>query len=139
MNYDLERFVDAQRESYARALGEITKGRKQTHWIWYVFPQLAGLGRSALARFFAIHSLEEARAYLAHPILGPRLLECVTALQNLPIPDPVAVFGSVDAKKVRSCLTLFAEAAPKQPLFNATLDRWFGGHKDEATLAILGG
>lgn len=138
MDYDLERFVAAQSETYNRALSEISKGSKQTHWIWFIFPQVAGLGRSRMAQRYAIQSLWEAHAYLSHPILGKRLLECVAALQDLPISDPIAVFGTVDAKKVRSSLTLFAMADPEQRLFSAALDRWFKGEKDEATLRFLG-
>lgn len=137
MPYDLERFISAQAPVYARALGEITRGRKTSHWMWFIFPQLAGLGRSTMAIRYAITSLDEARAYLAHPVLGPRLLACVTALQDLQTSDPEAVFGSVDAVKLRSSLTLFAEADPHQNLFDAALQRWFGGVKDPATLERL--
>ena len=105
--------------------------------MWFIFPQIAGLGRSTMAIRYAITSLDEARAYLAHPVLGPRLLACVTALQDLQTSDPEAVFGSVDAVKLRSSLTLFAEADPRQNLFDAALQRWFGGVKDPATLERL--
>lgn len=137
VNYDLERFVDAQRDTYQAALSEISKGRKQTHWIWYIFPQVGGLGRSGMAQRFAIRSLEEAQAFLAHAVLGSRLQECVTALQDLPMSDPEAVFGALDAVKVRSSLTLFAEADPEQRLFSAALDRWYKGARDPRTLNIL--
>lgn len=137
VDYNLERFVDAQREIYQGALSEIARGRKQTHWIWYIFPQVLGLGRSGMAQRFAIRSLDEAKAYLAHPILGKRLLECVAALQDLPKSNPEAVFGTVDAAKVRSSLTLFAMADPEQRLFSAALDRWYKGLKDTRTLDIL--
>lgn len=133
---DLERFVEAQAETYLRALGEIGRGKKRSHWMWYIFPQLAGLGRSAIAQLYAIANLDEARAYLAHPVLGPRYVECVSALQDLSGSDPVAVFGEVDAAKLRSSLTLF-EAAGERPLFTAALGRWFGGQRDERTLARL--
>ena len=133
---DLERFVEAQAETYLRALGEIGRGKKRSHWMWYIFPQLAGLGRSAIAQLYAIANLDEARAYLAHPVLGPRYVECVSALQDLSGSDPVAVFGEVDAVKLRSSLTLF-EAAGERPLFTAALGRWFGGQRDEGTLARL--
>jgi uncharacterized protein (DUF1810 family) len=129
----LERFVEAQEPVYAAALGEIRRGAKRSHWIWFIFPQFVGLGRSETARFFGIRSLAEAVAYLDHPVLGPRYIECVEALQDLDISDPVAVFGSVDAMKLRSSLTLF-EAARPIPLLGATLDRWFGGERDAATL-----
>ncbi|PSJ36292.1 DUF1810 domain-containing protein [Allosphingosinicella deserti] len=132
----LVRFVEAQAPIYADALAEIRRGVKRSHWMWFVFPQLEGLGRSQLAEFYGIRSIDEARAYLEHPLLGPRYLECVAALQNLAISDPVAVFGEVDAVKLRSSLTLFEVAQPL-PLFTATLDRWFGGSRDQATLRVL--
>jgi uncharacterized protein (DUF1810 family) len=132
----LDRFVEAQTLAYQTALAEIRRGAKRSHWIWFVFPQIAGLGRSSTARHFAIRSLEEARAYLDHPVLGPRYLECVAALQDLTISDPVAVFGEVDAMKLRSSLTLF-EAAQPNSLIAAALDRWFQGGRDEATLERL--
>ena len=132
----LERFVDAQDPIYAGALAEIRRGAKRSHWMWFVFPQLEGLGRSLLAGFYGIRSIDEAREYLEHPVLGPRYLECVAALQDLPISDPVAVFGEVDAMKLRSSLTLFELVQPL-PIFTAALDRWFGGSRDEATLRML--
>jgi uncharacterized protein (DUF1810 family) len=132
----LERFVEAQEPVYANALTEIRRDAKRSHWMWFVFPQLAGLGRSETARFFGIRSLEEALAYLDHPVLGRRYLECVGALQDLAVSDPVAIFGPVDAMKLRSSLTLF-EAARLTPLFAAALDRWFGGARDPATLGLL--
>ena len=131
----LERFVEAQAPVYATALGEIRRGTKRSHWMWFVFPQLAGLGRSETARFYGIRSLDEVRAYLAHPVLGPRYAESVAALQDLVSSDPVSVFGEVDAMKLRSSLTLF-EAAGDGPLIGAALDRWFG-ERDKATLAML--
>ncbi|HEY0622286.1 DUF1810 domain-containing protein [Sphingomonas sp.] len=132
----LERFVEAQEPIYATALAEMRRGAKRSHWMWFIFPQLAGLGRSETARFFGIRSLNEAQAYLGHPVLGPRYLECVGALQDLDISDPVAVFGAVDAMKFRSSLTLFETARPT-PLLAAALDRWFGGERDTATLSRL--
>ena len=132
----LGRFVEAQEPIYARVLDEIRRGAKRTHWMWFVFPQLAGLGRSAVAQRYAIDGIAEAKAYLAHPLLGPRYVECVTALQDLIGSDPVAVFGAVDAVKLRSSLTLF-EAADGNVLFAAALDRWFGGERDRCTLARL--
>ena len=131
--FDLQRFVDAQRDSYDTALAELRAGAKRSHWMWFVFPQVAGLGRSATAQHFAISGLDEARAYLAHPVLGPRLVECTRALVELAGSDPVAVLGSVDAQKLRSSMTLFAHADPDQPVFRAVLDRYFGGRGDEAT------
>jgi len=133
----LDRFVEAQTLAYAIALAEIRRGAKRTHWMWFIFPQIAGLGRSATARHFAIRSIDEARAYLDHPVLGPRYDECVAALQDLTISDPVAVFGEVDALKLRSSLTLFESARPDS-LVAAAIDRWFGGKRDEITLRILG-
>lgn len=134
--FDLERFVDAQAVSYDTALAEVRRGAKRSHWMWFIFPQLAGLGSSAMAQRYAISSLDEARAYLAHPLLGPRYRECVAALQDLTGTTAKAVFGTVDALKLRSSLTLFAEAG-NMPLIDAAIDRWFGGEKDEASLRII--
>ncbi|MGY2128524.1 DUF1810 domain-containing protein [Blastococcus sp. SYSU DS0617] len=135
--FDLQRFVDAQRDSYGTALAELRAGAKRSHWMWFVFPQIAGLGRSATAQHFAISGLDEARAYLAHPVLGPRLVECTRALADLDSTDAVAVLGPVDAQKLRSSMTLFAHADPGQPLFHAVLDRYFAGRDDEATTSRL--
>lgn len=132
----LDRFVEAQASTYATALAEIRRGAKRSHWMWFIFPQLAGLGRSATAQAYGIRSVEEAGAYLDHPILGARYLECVSALQDLPGSDPVAVFGDTDAMKLRSSLTLFESVRP-QPLFDAALTRWFDGKRDEVTLRLL--
>ncbi len=139
--YDLRRFVEAQDEgaTYARAVGELRAGQKRSHWMWFVFPQLAGLGRSPTARFYAISSLDEARAYLAHPVLGPRLVECAEIVAGLPTRDAERVFGSVDAMKLRSSVTLFARAAPDRPAFTAVLERFFDGVADTATDDLLGG
>lgn len=136
-DFDLDRFVDAQAQVWPRALEQIRRGAKRSHWMWYIFPQLAGLGRSAMAQRYAISGLDEARAYLAHPILGARYLQCVEALQDLAASDPVGVFGEVDAIKLRSSLTLF-EAAGERPLFAAALMRWFAGARDDKTLKRLG-
>jgi uncharacterized protein (DUF1810 family) len=132
----LDRFVEAQTLSYQTALGEIRRGAKRSHWMWYIFPQLAGLGRSEMARHFAIASADEARAYLAHPVLGARYLESVGALQDLSTSDPVEVFGDIDAIKLRSSLTLF-EATGHMALFAAALERWFAGERDAATIELL--
>lgn len=132
----LERFVAAQEEGYAHALAEIRAGATRTRWMWYIFPQLSGLGRSERARFYAIHSLAEARAYLRHPRLGARYLECVSELQELDSADAVALFGEIDALKLRSSLTLF-EAARPLALFEAAISRWFGGVADPHTLRLL--
>jgi len=135
-SFDLDRFVAAQAETYATALAEVRRGAKRSHWMWFIFPQIAGLGSSAMARHYAIESLDEARAYLAHPLLGARLREIVGALEGLPNASPEAVFGGIDAVKLRSSLTLF-EAAGGGPAFGAALDRWFGGKRDAATVARL--
>ena len=133
----LDRFVEAQTLAYQTALAEIRRGAKRSHWMWFIFPQIAGLGRSSTARHFAIRSADEGRDYLDHPVLGPRYIECVTALQDLPVSDPVEVFGEIDAVKLRSSLTLF-EAVRPSPLLAAALDRWFGGERDRMTLRLLG-
>lgn len=135
-SFDLDRFVAAQAGVYDAALAEIRRGQKRTHWMWFVFPQLAGLGRSEMARAYAIASLDEARAYLSHPLLGARLRECVEALQDLVGTTAEAVFGPVDAMKLRSSLTLFAEAGGER-LFAAAIDRWYEGRRDPATLDLL--
>ena len=137
--FDLERFTTAQDAggTYDDALSELRAGRKTSHWMWFVFPQLAGLGRSPTARRFALRDADEAHAYLAHPVLGPRLRACVDALTALPTSDPVDVLGAVDAQKLRSSMTLFAAVAPDEPRFAAVLDRWYGG-PDPLTLDLLG-
>lgn len=132
----LDIFVHAQEQIYPRALDEIRRGRKRTHWMWFVFPQLAGLGRSAMAQLYGLAGAEEARAYLDHPLLGLRYRECVGALQDLTGSDPVTVFGETDATKLRSSLTLF-ESVSGERLFAAALDRWFGGERDSRTLKKL--
>ena len=137
-DHDLQRFVDAQDAggSYDAALAELRAGAKRTHWMWFVFPQLAGLGRSAMAQRYAISGAAEARAYLAHPVLGPRLRTCAGTLTGLDTDDPIAVFGGVDAQKLRSSMTLFA-AVSDEPVFAAVLDQFFGGERDPATTALL--
>ena len=137
MTYDLQRFVDAQSATYDQALAELRAGAKRTHWMWFVFPQVAGLGRSGMAQRFAISGLEEARAYLSHPTLGRRLVESARALTALDTADPEQVFGPVDAMKLRSSMTLFAHAAPDEPVFREILDHWFQGTEDEATTGRL--
>jgi uncharacterized protein (DUF1810 family) len=133
VTFDLQRFVDAQAQTYDQALGELRSGQKRTHWMWFVFPQIAGLGRSGMAQRFAISGIEEARAYLAHPVLGRRLVESARALTALDTADPAAVLGSVDAMKLQSSMTLFALAAPDEPVFRQVLDHYFAGELDEAT------
>lgn len=132
----LERFTQAQAPVFQAALREIRGGAKRSHWMWFIFPQLAALGRSQTAKFYGIADLAEARRYMEHDELGARYLACVGALQDLPSCDPVAVFGQIDAMKLRSSLTLF-EAAKPDPLIASALDRWFGGERDTATLGHL--
>jgi uncharacterized protein (DUF1810 family) len=133
--FDLERFVAAQDAagSYDLAVGELTGGRKTTHWMWFVFPQIAGLGHSATSRRFAIASPEEARAYLHHPVLGPRLIECTRIVAQLEGRSAEQIFGTIDAQKLRSSMTLFMRAEPDEPLFELVLDRFFEGVPDPAT------
>ena len=138
MPHDLDRFLAGQRDTYAGALAELRQGRKTGHWIWFVFPQVAGLGRSEMSLHYAITSLDEARAYLAHPVLGARLRECATVVQATKGRTAVEIFGSIDAVKVRSCMTLFHRAAPEDPVFTSVLDRLYGGLPDEATEVLLG-
>jgi uncharacterized protein (DUF1810 family) len=135
--YDLDRFLKAQEETYDAALDELRAGRKQSHWIWFVFPQIAGLGSSPTAQHYAITSLDEAKAYLAHPVLGGRLHESLKVLQLLEETNADRIFGELDAMKFRSSLTLFAEADGGDPIVEAALGRWFDGRKDEKTLQLL--
>lgn len=135
--FDLRRFVDAQDagETYETAVRELTGGLKRSHWMWFVFPQVAGLGRSAMAQRYALSGLEEARAYLAHPVLGPRLIDCIRILETTTDRDPVAIFGVIDAQKLRSSMTLFDLASPEEGGFRAVLDRFFDGEQDSETVA----
>ena len=135
--HDLERFVRAQIGSYETALWEIRKGRKCSHWMWYIFPQIAGLGMSSTAQYYAIQDLQEAEEYLAHPILGPRLREISGELLKLPTDDAYAVFGWPDDLKLRSSMTLFSCAAADEPLFQQVLDKFYRGEPDERTLELL--
>jgi uncharacterized protein (DUF1810 family) len=136
--FDLERFVRAQDGGvYEQALRELRAGAKRGHWMWFVFPQVAGLGHSPMAQRYAVSGLDEARAYLAHPVLGPRLVACARALLELPGGDPERVLGSVDALKLRSSMTLFEAAAPDEPVFGEVLERYYGGRRDEATTTRL--
>lgn len=133
--YDLARFVDAQdaEGTYDRAIDELHRGRKTSHWMWYVFPQIAGLGHSATSRRFAISSLDEATAYLAHPVLGPRLKACAGVVAQTHDQSAEQIFGGIDAQKLHSSMTLFLRAAPDEPLFKQVLDQYFGGRVDSAT------
>ncbi len=137
--YSLRRFELAQDEgaTYERAVSELRAGRKQSHWMWFVFPQVAGLGQSAMSRTYAISSLAEAKAYLAHPVLGERLVECAQILTRLTGRTAQDVFGAVDAVKLRSSMTLFATAAPEDALFRQVLGDYFDGATDAATEARL--
>jgi uncharacterized protein (DUF1810 family) len=135
--FDLNRFVRAQEHDYARALAEVRGGRKRSHWIWYIFPQLDGLGYSATSRRYAIKSLAEAKAYLAHPVLGPRLLEIAEAALAVVGRTAQEIFGAPDDLKLRSCATLFAQVSPPGSVFHRLLDRYFDGKPDEATLRLL--
>lgn len=138
MEFDLERFVAAQRSMYERALAELRSGRKRSHWMWYVFPQLAGLGRSPTSRHYAIASAEEADAYLKHPVLGPRLIECATAVLEINGRSAYEIFGSPDDLKLRSCATLFARISPPGSTFSKLLANYFAGEEDEQTVRLLG-
>jgi uncharacterized protein (DUF1810 family) len=133
--YHLQRFVAAQDAggSYDHAVAELRAGHKTSHWMWFIFPQIAGLGYSPMSRLYAISSLDEATAYLAHPVLGTRLLECATILADLAGRSAERIFGDVDALKLRSSITLFMRAAPGEPVFGHVLDRYFGGEPDPAT------
>lgn len=135
---DAARFLKAQERDHAQAVAELSAGRKRSHWMWYVFPQLAALGRSERATYYGLGGLDDARAYLAHPVLAPRLHEAVAAAMASGEADPVALMGEVDALKLCSCLTLFAAAAADPAPFEAALDRFFGGQRDEATLRLIG-
>ena len=137
---DLDRFVAAQAPVFDDVLAELSAGTKRSHWMWFVFPQLASLGRSATARHFGLIDLAHAQAYWRHPLLGPRLRECCARLDALPAATTaLQVFGPVDALKLRSCLTLFERVAPAEPLFAQLLQRWYGGERDPLTLQALPG
>jgi uncharacterized protein (DUF1810 family) len=136
--YNLSRFLRAQEGEYDRALSEIRGGQKRTHWMWYVFPQLDGLAWSATSKQYAIKSVEEARAYLDHPVLGPRLLECAEAVVGVEGRSATAIFGSPDDLKLRSCATLFALVVPPGSVFDRLLDKFYGGARDDKTLRLLG-
>lgn len=133
----LKRFLDAQVNTYPQALAEIRAGRKESHWIWYIFPQLQGLGRSEMCRIYGIYGMEEAKAYLAEPTLRTRLLEISQALLELDTSDPVAVMGSIDARKLRSCMTLFDAASDSVGVFRQVLAKFYQGKPDQMTLWML--
>lgn len=135
---DLGRFIKAQERSYYTALDEIRGGRKESHWMWYIFPQIEGLGSSPTAQYYAISSLEEADDYLNNPVLGPRLEEISEALMKLSTSDPSAVFGWPDDMKLKSSMTLFSLVAPKGSVFERVLDKYYDGDRDDLTLSIVG-
>jgi uncharacterized protein (DUF1810 family) len=135
--FDLNRFVEAQESVYSAALTELQAGKKQTHWMWFIFPQIDGLGYSWMARHYAVHNANEARAYLAHTLLGPRLLECSAAVLAIDGASMSEVFGFPDDAKLRSSMTLFAQVAGRDSLFARVLDKHFGGQRDDSTLELL--
>ncbi|KOF19864.1 calpastatin [Ensifer adhaerens] len=134
----LQRFVDAQERVYAAALDELRRGRKETHWMWFVFPQLAGLGNSPMAERFAVSGLAETRAYLAHPILGPRLIDCTETVNGITGRSAHEIFASPDDMKFRSSMTLFSKASAAGNVFGQALDLYFAGEEDRRTLELLG-
>lgn len=136
---DLKRFVDAQERVYPEARAELATGRKRSHWMWFIFPQLRGLGHSPTSREFGIASLEEARAYLAHPLLGARLLECTQLVAAVEGRTAREIFGSPDDLKFRSCMTLFADASDHDEMFESALRKYYGGERDPRTLELLRG
>jgi uncharacterized protein (DUF1810 family) len=138
--FDLGRFVAAQDagDSYLHAVAELRRGRKTSHWMWFVFPQITGLGQSPTSRLYAINSVDEARAYLAHPLLGRRLRDCAEILTGLPGRTAEQIFGGIDAMKLRSSMTLFQQAAPMEPVFGQVLATYFGGVADPATERLIG-
>jgi uncharacterized protein (DUF1810 family) len=136
--HDLARFVDAQVDDYDEALAEIKAGRKTSHWMWYVFPQIDGLGFSSMSRRYSIKSLDEARAYLDHPVLGPRLLACVEAALSVDGSSAYQIFGSPDDMKLKSSATLFASVTPPGSVFARLLDKFFAGERDGKTLGLIG-
>ncbi|PQA56962.1 DUF1810 domain-containing protein [Siphonobacter curvatus] len=135
---DLNRFIEAQQEEYAQALSEIKNGRKRSHWMWYIFPQLKGLGYSHMAQHYGIADRAEAQAYVQHPVLGPRLIEISQALLDLPIANATVVLGSPDDLKLRSSMTLFATLEASDPVFQRVLDKFYQGEADAQTLHLLG-
>ena len=135
---DLNRFLTAQEHSYDTALQEIRAGSKMTHWIWYIFPQLKGLGMSQMSEFYGIDGRDEAVAYISHPVLGGRLVEISTALLNCGCADPSTVLGFPDDLKVRSCMTLFEAVRPEEKIFSQVLDTMYDGARDQKTLELLG-
>lgn len=136
--HDLSRFVQAQEGDYERALAELKSGQKRSHWMWYIFPQFEGLGFSETSRLYSIKSIAEAKAYLAHPVLGPRLLACAETLLQIEGVSAHDIFGSPDDRKLKSCTTLFAQVSPPGSVFHRLLEHYFRGEQDRKTLAQLG-
>ena len=136
-SFDLSRFVEAQARDYEAALSEIRSGRKRSHWMWYVFPQFDGLGISSTSKHFAIKTLDEAKAYLSHPVLGPHLFECADAVLHVTGRSAFDIFSSPDDLKLRSSATLFAEVSPEGSLFHQILEKYFGGERDRLTLDLI--
>jgi uncharacterized protein (DUF1810 family) len=136
--YDLDRFVRAQEGDYQQALSDIMSGRKRSHWMWYIFPQIDGLAFSSTSKLYSIKSIEEARAYLEHAILGPRLLKCAEAVVGVDNRSATEIFGSPDDMKLRSCATLFASVSPSGSVFERILEKYFRGERDGKTLRLLG-
>lgn len=136
--YHLKRFVDAQEQVFDNVLLELRRGRKYGHWIWFIFPQLKGLGLSPTSEFYGISSLDEAKAYLQHPALGARLIQCTELVIAVPRSGAEKIFGELDAMKFRSCMTLFAAADPGNPVFSRALEKYFAGEGDPLTLSYLG-
>lgn len=136
--HELSRFVQAQQEDYRRALAELQNGAKRSHWMWYIFPQYDGLGFSSMAKRYAIKSVEEAKEYLAHPILGPRLRECVDAILKVEGRTASQIFGFPDDMKLRSSLTLFAAVSEPRSIFEKALDKYYRGERDDKTLSLMG-
>jgi uncharacterized protein (DUF1810 family) len=136
--YDLERFVQAQDEVYEQALSEIRSGRKRSHWMWYIFPQFEGLGTSWTSKRYSVKSVAEAKAYLAHPVLGPRLVECIEAALGVQDLSAADIFDSPDDLKLRSCATLFACVSPEGSAFHRLIDKYFQGKRDDTTLRLIG-
>lgn len=138
MDYNLDRFLDAQAQAYARALSEIKTGRKTSHWMWFIFPQIKGLGQSDIAKHYSIKNLDEATAYLNHPVLGKRLLEISNVLLEINGKTANQIFGNPDDLKLRSSMTLFANVKNTNPVFDEVLDKYFNAQPDKLTLQILG-
>ena len=137
MHNNLQRFITAQQNDYSAALAEIKQGRKRSHWMWYIFPQIAGLGFSETSRHYAVKNMDEAQAYLNHPVLGSRLIEICTELLKIPTNNATQIFGTPDDMKLRSCVTLFAALPDTNPVFQQVLNQFFKGQADKATLQLL--